>query len=98
MWCGGVGGLEVRDGCGLLALDSDELLGDGKRAVCCGREVRNEGVGVASAVGCIKIGSRRMSLFRKRCTIPGKVTCGSCIVLSSGITIVSAMSTGFGRR
>ncbi len=53
---------------------------------------------VDGSVGCVNMGSHGVSLFRNRCGISGNVTCGSCIVVSSGVTIVSAISTGFARR
>lgn len=49
--------------------------------------------GVASDVVCVNISSGSVSLFRDRCIIPGNISCGSCIVVSSGVTVVSATST-----
>lgn len=61
----------------------------------CKREFGKRGavrIGVSSSVGCVNISSGAVSLFRDRCLIPGKVSCGSCLVISRGITVVSAIS------
>ncbi len=56
------------------------------------------GRGVAREVGCVNTSSVSLSLFRDRCIMPGNVSCGSCVVLSRGVTIVSAVSHQGARR
>lgn len=57
------------------------------------------GVGSFSgSVGCVNTSSGSLSLFRDRCVVAGNISCGSCIIVSRGVTIVSAISTeGAGR-